>query len=60
MYFELLQFADYIILISDGSWNNLLTIKSMSRGFEMAPGLCVNLRQEAYFTKGTEMFKVKW
>lgn len=37
-HFELLQFADDIILIGDGSWRNLWNIKALLIGFELCRG----------------------
>lgn len=44
VYFELLQFVDDTVIIGDGSWDNLWTIKAVLRGFELALGLYANLR----------------
>lgn len=41
--YELLQFANDILLICDGSWRNLWSIKVILRGFGLVFGLCVNL-----------------
>jgi hypothetical protein len=40
--FQMLQFADDTIIMGEGSWNNLWTIKSMLRGFELVSGLKIN------------------
>ncbi|CAJ2652624.1 unnamed protein product [Trifolium pratense] len=40
--FQILQFADDTILMGEDSWNNLWTIKSVLRGFEMVSGLKIN------------------
>jgi hypothetical protein len=40
--FQILQFADDTIIMGEGSWNNLWTIKSMLRGFELVSGLKIN------------------
>lgn len=40
--FDILQFADDTILIGEGSWENLWTIKSLLRGFELVSGLKIN------------------
>ncbi|PNX79709.1 ribonuclease H [Trifolium pratense] len=40
--FQILQFADDTILMGEGSWNNLWTIKSVLRGFELVSGLKIN------------------
>lgn len=42
-HFEIFQFADDTVLIGDGSWNNLWSIKSLFRGFELVSKLRVNL-----------------
>lgn len=43
VHFEVVQFADDTVLISDGSWDNLWTMKALLRGFELTSRLCVNL-----------------
>ncbi|MCI30788.1 LINE-1 reverse transcriptase like, partial [Trifolium medium] len=40
--FPILQFADDTMLIGDGSWENLRTIKAILRGFELVSGLKIN------------------
>ncbi|PNX99941.1 cysteine-rich receptor-like protein kinase, partial [Trifolium pratense] len=40
--FQLLQFADDTIIMGEGSWENLWTIKSLLRGFELVSGLKIN------------------
>lgn len=35
IHFELLQFLDDTIIVYDGSWKNLRSIKAMLRGFDM-------------------------
>ncbi|PNX88001.1 ribonuclease H, partial [Trifolium pratense] len=42
LHFQLLQFADDTIIMGEGSWENLWTIKSMLRGFELVSGLKIN------------------
>lgn len=41
--YELLQFANDILLICDGSWRNLCSIKVILRGCGLVYRLCVNL-----------------
>ena len=40
--FHILQFADDTILVGEGTWENLWSIKSILRGFELVSGLRVN------------------
>jgi hypothetical protein len=40
--FQILQFANDTILMGEGSWENLWTIKSLLRGFELVSGLKIN------------------
>jgi hypothetical protein len=40
--FHSLQFADDTILVGEGNWNNLWTIKTILRSFELVSGLKVN------------------
>jgi hypothetical protein len=40
--FQLLQFADDTILMGEASWENIRTIKSLLRGFELVSGLKIN------------------
>ncbi|GAU48536.1 hypothetical protein TSUD_282880 [Trifolium subterraneum] len=40
--FQILQFADDTILLGDCSWDNVRTMKSILRGFELVSGLKVN------------------
>ncbi|KAK2445049.1 hypothetical protein QL285_016023 [Trifolium repens] len=40
--FQILQFADDTIFMGEGSWENLWTIKSLLRGFELVSGLKIN------------------
>lgn len=40
--YQLLQFADNIILVGEGSWKNLWCIKTVMTGFELVFGLRVN------------------
>jgi hypothetical protein len=40
--FHSLQFADDTILVGEGNWDNLWTIKTILRSFEMVSGLKVN------------------
>ncbi|XP_058757302.1 uncharacterized protein LOC131630539 [Vicia villosa] len=41
--FQLLQFADNTILIGEGSWSNLRSIKAFLHGFELMTSLSINL-----------------
>ncbi|GAU20609.1 hypothetical protein TSUD_33450 [Trifolium subterraneum] len=40
--FQILQFADDTILLGEASWENILTIKTVLRGFELVSGLKIN------------------
>ncbi|PNX81845.1 cysteine-rich receptor-like protein kinase [Trifolium pratense] len=40
--FQILQFADDTILMGDSSWDNIRTMKSILRGFELVSGLKIN------------------
>jgi hypothetical protein len=40
--FQILQFADDTILMGEDSWENIWTIKSLLRGFELVSGLKIN------------------
>ncbi|XP_058734104.1 uncharacterized protein LOC131605811 [Vicia villosa] len=45
--FELMQFADDTVIIGEGSWSNLWSIKAILRGFELASGLPINLAKSS-------------
>jgi hypothetical protein len=45
-HFQMLQFADDIILMGEGSWSNLWTIKTILRSFELVSGLKIKICQE--------------
>jgi hypothetical protein len=45
-HFQMLQFADDIILMGEGSWSNLWTIKTILRSFEFVSGLKIKICQE--------------
>ncbi|PNX83328.1 ribonuclease H, partial [Trifolium pratense] len=40
--FKILQFADDTILLGEASWDNVKTIKTILRGFELVSGLKIN------------------
>jgi hypothetical protein len=40
--FQILQFADDTILLGEGTWDNLWTIKTILRSFELVSGLKIN------------------
>jgi hypothetical protein len=40
--FQILQFADDTIFMGESSWENIWTIKSLLRGFELVSGLKIN------------------
>lgn len=43
VHFDLFQFVDDTILIEEGSWNNIWSIKVVLRGIEFVSSLQVNL-----------------
>lgn len=49
MHFNLLQFADDILLIFNGNLDDLWTIKVLLCGFEFTLGLCVNFNKSEIF-----------
>ncbi|GAU47212.1 hypothetical protein TSUD_403530 [Trifolium subterraneum] len=40
--FQILQFADDIVLVGEGSWYNVWTIKTILRGFELVSSIKIN------------------
>ncbi|GAU47144.1 hypothetical protein TSUD_379210 [Trifolium subterraneum] len=40
--FQILQFADDTVLVGEGSWENVWTIKTILRGFELVFGMRIN------------------
>ncbi|CAJ2637160.1 unnamed protein product [Trifolium pratense] len=55
--FQILQFADDTILVGEDSWNNLWTIKSVLRGFELVSGLKINfIKSKLYGINVDESF----
>lgn len=48
-HFDLLEFADDTIMIGEGTWNNLWTIKNFLREFYLVLGLRVNLTKRKLF-----------
>ncbi|GAU37021.1 hypothetical protein TSUD_207270 [Trifolium subterraneum] len=47
--FQILQFADDMILMGENSWDNLWTIKTVLRGFEMVSGLKINFNKSKLY-----------
>lgn len=47
--YRILQFADDIILLGKGLWQNLWIIKSVLRGFKMVTGLKVKFRKSKIY-----------
>lgn len=47
-----LQFVDDIILVGECEWNNLWTIKSILRGYELVSGLRVNMFKSKLYGLG--------
>ncbi|KAK2383713.1 hypothetical protein QL285_071138 [Trifolium repens] len=62
--FQILQFADDTIFMGEGNWENIWTIKSLLRGFELVSGLKINfvkskligLNVEARFLEASASF----
>ncbi|XP_058777028.1 uncharacterized protein LOC131651376 [Vicia villosa] len=46
---HLLQFADDMVVLGEGSWSNLRMIKAVLRGFELVSGLYVNLGKSSLY-----------
>ncbi|PNX80406.1 cysteine-rich receptor-like protein kinase, partial [Trifolium pratense] len=46
---QILQFADDTILMGEGSWENLWTIKTVLRGFELVSGLKINFTKSKLY-----------
>ncbi|XP_058768582.1 uncharacterized protein LOC131642338 [Vicia villosa] len=44
-FIDVLQFADDMILVGNGSWSHLWAIKSVLRAFELIPGLGINFHK---------------
>ncbi|MCI39114.1 RNA-directed DNA polymerase (Reverse transcriptase), partial [Trifolium medium] len=42
LYFHTLQFADDTVIVGDGNWDNLWTLKTVLRSFELVSGLKIN------------------
>lgn len=49
IHFETLHFENDMILLSDGSQNNLWSLKAFLRGCELSFGLCVNLSKSRLY-----------
>ncbi|MCH96329.1 LINE-1 reverse transcriptase like [Trifolium medium] len=57
--YDILQFADDTILIGEGSWDNLWSIKTILRSFEMVSGLKVNFFKSKLYGLNMEVFLAK-
>ncbi|PNX66770.1 ribonuclease H [Trifolium pratense] len=49
LHFQLLQFVDDTIIMGESSWENLWTIKSLLRGFELVSSLKINFVKSKLF-----------
>ncbi|MCI07485.1 LINE-1 reverse transcriptase like, partial [Trifolium medium] len=47
--FQMLQFADDTILLGEGTWDNLWTIKTLLRSFELVSGLKINFTKSKLY-----------
>lgn len=47
--FELLQLTNDMVVICDGKWENLWSLKSILRGFQLVSQLCHNLNKSMVF-----------
>ncbi|PNX82415.1 cysteine-rich receptor-like protein kinase, partial [Trifolium pratense] len=57
--YQILQFADDTILMGDCSWDNVRTMKSILRGFELVSGLKINfLKSKLYGINAADNFLV--
>ncbi|GAU35055.1 hypothetical protein TSUD_69780 [Trifolium subterraneum] len=55
--FQILQFADDTVLVGEGSWENIWTIKTILRGFELVSGLKINfVKSKLYGINVNERF----
>jgi hypothetical protein len=54
LHFQMLQFADDTILMGEGSWENIWTIKSLLRGFELVSGLRINFVKSKLYGIGVD------
>ena len=45
---NILQYADDTVFIGEASWENVLAMKAMLRGFEMASGLKINYAKSQF------------
>ena len=51
---NILQYADDTVFIGEASWENVVVLKSMLRGFEMASGLKINFSKSQIGVVGVQ------
>ena len=51
---NILQYADDTIFVGDSSWDNVIVLKAMLRGFEMVSGLKINFAKSHFGVFGHE------
>jgi len=51
---NILQYADDTVFIGEASWENVVVLKSMLRGFEMASGLKINFAKSQIGVVGVQ------
>ncbi|KAL2947351.1 hypothetical protein AAZX31_20G064500 [Glycine max] len=54
---NILQYADDTVFVGEASWDNILMLKSMLRGFEMVSGLRINYAKSQF---GVVDFQTNW
>ena len=52
---NILQYADDTVFLGEASWDNVLALKSMLRGFEMASGLKINYAKSHFGAVGMQV-----
>ncbi|MCH88013.1 LINE-1 reverse transcriptase like, partial [Trifolium medium] len=50
--FQILQFVDDTVLVGEGSWDNVWTIKTILRGFQLVSGMKINFVKIKYVEAG--------
>ena len=51
---HILQHADDTVFVGDASWDNVIVLKAMLRGFEMVSGLKINFAKSHFGVFGHE------
>ena len=54
---NILQYADDTVFVGEASWDNIIVLKSMLRGFEMVSGLRINYAKSQFGVVG---FQPNW